>query len=82
MEYLYGSLEGRCPEAVCRPVRVLEIRIGHVSSFGCLREGAVGSLSLWEMSAEVLFCCFLHRIHRLSVVFWKRNSESCHCSSP
>ncbi len=34
MEYLYGSLEGRCSEAVCRPVRVLEIRIGHVSSFG------------------------------------------------
>jgi len=58
MEYLYGSLEGRCSEAVCHPVRVLEIRIGHVSSFGCLREGAVGSLSLWEMSAEVLFCCF------------------------
>jgi hypothetical protein len=28
MEYLYGSLEGRCSEAVCRPVRVLEIRIG------------------------------------------------------
>jgi hypothetical protein len=58
MEYLYGSLEGRCSEAVCHPVRVLEIRIGHVSSFGYLREGAVGSLSLWEMSAEVLFCCF------------------------
>jgi hypothetical protein len=48
MEYLYGSLEGRCSEAVCRPVRVLEIRIGHVSSFGYLREGAVGSLSFWR----------------------------------
>ena len=75
MEYLYGSLEGRCSEAVCHPVRVLEIRIGHVSSFGYLREGAVGSLSLWEMSAEVLFCCFASHSPTLGGVLEKESQS-------
>lgn len=70
MEYLYGSLEGRCSEAVCRPVRVLEIRNGHVSSSGYREKTEVGAF-LWEMSAEVLFCCFLLHIHRLRWCFGK-----------
>lgn len=81
MEYLYGSLEGRCSEAVCRPVRVLEIRNGHVSSSGYREKTEVGAFSLGDECGSPFLLLFASH-SPAPVVLWKRNSESCHCSSP